>query len=162
MESFNTVAMKAETACMCSEFGMSVVFLYVHTCYVLTKPPISSCRCKDFVILHPKKILLQKRTGPYICMYVYTYIKMHTCMHAYIHTHTYTYLETCASGGYPRYSWFVYIRMYVSTIEYVTSITQKLVWFPKYFLPLFCYALRDMAVTRAGCRSWKGTLLVRK
>ena len=35
------------------------------------------------------------------------------------------------------------------------------IWFPKYFCPLSCYALREMAVTRQGGRSWRGALLVR-
>jgi hypothetical protein len=42
--------------CMC-------VYTYVHTCYVLTNPPIPSSRCKCFVFLRPVYILLHKRTN---------------------------------------------------------------------------------------------------
>jgi hypothetical protein len=41
-----------------------VLHTYVHTCYVLTNPPIPSSRCKCFVFLRPVSILLHKRTKP--------------------------------------------------------------------------------------------------
>ena len=40
------------------------IHTYVHTCYVLTKPPIPSSRCKDFVFLRPVEILLRERGHP--------------------------------------------------------------------------------------------------
>jgi hypothetical protein len=45
--------------CMC-------ICMYVYTCYVLTKPPIPSSRCKHFVFLRPNKILITESI--YICI----------------------------------------------------------------------------------------------
>ena len=44
-------------ACMC-------VCIYVHTCSVLTNPPIPSSRCKHFVFLRPIFFLLHKTANP--------------------------------------------------------------------------------------------------
>ena len=39
------------------------IHTYVHTCYVLTNPPIPSSHCKHFVFLSPNCFLLHKRTN---------------------------------------------------------------------------------------------------
>jgi hypothetical protein len=53
-------------ACMhaCMFVCMYVCMYYIRTCYVLTKPPIPSSRCKHYVILRPVEILLHERGYP--------------------------------------------------------------------------------------------------
>jgi hypothetical protein len=38
--------------------------MYLHTCYVLTNPPIPSSRCKHYMFWRPNKFLLHKRANP--------------------------------------------------------------------------------------------------
>ncbi len=43
---------------------MICICMYVYTCYGPINPPISSSRCKHFVILRPNTFLLHKRANP--------------------------------------------------------------------------------------------------
>jgi hypothetical protein len=53
----------------CLNFGSCIcmyIRIYLHTCYVLIRPPIpyiTSSRCKRLHKFHPKKFLLHKRTN---------------------------------------------------------------------------------------------------
>ena len=59
-------------------------YVYVHTCCVLTKPPIPSWRCKDFVVLRPVENFLREgghprvppcQGGPFQTPYSHVFLK---------------------------------------------------------------------------------------
>ena len=62
-----TSLLEATIQCM---YVFMYVCMYIHTCCVLTNPPIPSSRCKYFVVLCPA----------YLCMCVYECMYMHACV----------------------------------------------------------------------------------
>jgi hypothetical protein len=70
------------------------VYTNVHTCYVLTKPPIPSSRCKHYVFLRPVEILIPMYVCMYVCMggwvggwvcvYIYSAVYIQRCVTKFV------------------------------------------------------------------------------
>jgi hypothetical protein len=59
------------------------ICMYVHTCYVLTNPPIPSSPCDHIINLSPNFFLHRERANPRV--------RIHVCVYVYTCIHTYTY-----------------------------------------------------------------------
>jgi hypothetical protein len=98
------------------------IHTYIHTCYVLIRPPIpyiTSSRCRRLHKFCPVEICFTRKgaQGPPIRLYVYIDMYIYICIYIHMYMYTYVYIHMC-----------VYICTYIYIHTPVWSCQQDLVF----------------------------------